>query len=87
MKVEEAGRSVSTSPPVSLKDEIRVDPDGNPKANGDGSVHGVPEAGSERDDGEYPDGARMAFIVIALLLSIFLAGGPRQRLGRDIDAL
>ncbi len=73
---KEVGRSVSPTPPVSLNKEAYEENgsfDDGPTDKEDGSVRNadVAEGGGE-DEGEYPDATRMAFIVIALLLSIFL---------------
>lgn len=73
---EEKEMGTSTSPSVrdSIKKKAAAD-------NDDASTKHESECGSEREtpaatemagEGEYPDATRMAFIVIALLLSIFL---------------
>ena len=74
---KEVGRSVSPSPPGSLNKE-RLEANGSfdesPTDKEDGSIRNSPAPAVEGDDdeGEYPDGFRMAMIVVALLLSIFL---------------
>jgi len=75
---KEVGRSVSPSPPGSLNKE-RLEAKGSfdesPTDKEDGSIRNSPAPaadGGDDDEGEYPDGVRMAMIVVALLLSIFL---------------
>ncbi|CZS92185.1 hypothetical protein WAI453_000124 [Rhynchosporium graminicola] len=73
---KEVGRSVSPTPPGSLNKET-IETKGSlyesPTDKEDGSIHEPTTAqGGGDQDGEYPDATRMAFIVIALLLSIFL---------------
>jgi len=48
----------------------------DPEKDEAGSVENAGAAGGEEDDGEYPNGMRMAFIVVALVLSIFLVSDP-----------
>ncbi|KAG4436754.1 hypothetical protein IFR05_007772 [Cadophora sp. M221] len=73
---KEVGRSVSPTPAGSLnKENLEVNGsfDESPTDKEDGSVQNAPAVeGGDDEEGEYPDAARMAFIVIALLLSIFL---------------
>jgi hypothetical protein len=47
--------------------------DDEPSEKEDGSIRNETSAESEDDEGEYPDVVRMLFIVIALVLSVFLA--------------
>lgn len=72
---KEVGRSVSPTPPVSLnKEAIEANAsfDDGPTDKEDGSIRNVDISEGGEEEGEYPDATRMAFIVIALLLSIFL---------------
>jgi hypothetical protein len=73
---KEMGRSVSPSPPTSINKETKANLDDLPTDNEDGSVRDVTPAEGVEGEGEYPEGFRMAAIVIALLLSIFLVCSP-----------
>ncbi|KAK2625827.1 hypothetical protein QTJ16_005139 [Diplocarpon rosae] len=70
---KDADRSLSPTPPASSKEPKKRSEglDELPTDQEDSSVRAavLPEADGE---GEYPDGLRMTFIVVALLLSIFL---------------
>jgi MFS transporter, DHA2 family, glioxin efflux transporter len=74
---KEVGMTATPSPRPSFEKESKTDLDDVPTDNEDGSVtNGSPgeggEEGEEEVEGEYPEGLRLAFIVIALMLSIFL---------------
>jgi len=63
-------RSVSPSPLPSFTKEEKIDLDDQPTDN-EGSLK-EPVSTEEDDDVEYPTGAKMLAIVVALCLSIFL---------------
>jgi hypothetical protein len=69
---KELERSASPTPSPSINKE-KEDFGDSPTDNEGGSVQGE-AANAEEDGGEYPNGTRMAFIVVALLLSVFLVG-------------
>lgn len=73
---KEVGRSVSPTPPGSLnKETLEANGsfDESPTDKEEGSIKNATAVeGGDDEEGEYPDATRMAFIVIALLLSIFL---------------
>ena len=72
---KEVGRSISPSPRPSFNKEEDTKFDEAPTDNEEGSVKNVSEAtgaATEEDEGEYPSGFRLAAIVVALLMSIFL---------------
>ncbi|KUJ18298.1 MFS general substrate transporter [Mollisia scopiformis] len=70
---KEVERSVSPSPRPSFNKEIDNKIDDQPTDNEDGSVKNVSEGvANGEDEVEYPAGFRLAAIVVALLLSIFL---------------
>lgn len=71
---EKEGRSVSPTPSRSLHKEVLVEKnsfDNVPTDMEDGSTKDTPVV-ADADEGEYPEGFRLAMIVVALLLSIFL---------------
>lgn len=70
---KEVGRSISPSPRPSFNKEQDTKFDEAPTDNEDGSVKNIPEEGTSAvAEAEYPSGFRLAAIVVALLLSIFL---------------
>ena len=69
---KEIETSATPSPRESISQERKVEPDNTAKENDDGSIKNTPPVAADEDEGEYPDATRMAFIVVALLLSIFL---------------
>ncbi|KAH6682863.1 putative HC-toxin efflux carrier [Halenospora varia] len=66
---EGAARSISPSPRPSFNKDDKKFED-SPTDNEDGSVRNTPADGE--DEGEYPTKVKLAMIVVALLLSIFL---------------
>jgi hypothetical protein len=72
---KEVGRTATPSPRPSFEKETKTDTDDSPTDQEDGSVTNTPSP-EEEVEGEYPEGFRLAFIVIALLLSIFLVSFP-----------
>ena len=71
---KEFERSASPTPSPSINKE-RENFDDSPTDNEGGSVQSE-APNTEEDDGEYPNGTRMTFIVVALLLSVFLVSNP-----------
>jgi len=71
---KEFERSASPTPSPSLNKGKESFED-SPTDNEDGSVQSE-APNTEEDDGEYPNGTRMTFIVVALLLSVFLVSNP-----------
>jgi MFS transporter, DHA2 family, glioxin efflux transporter len=70
---KEVGRTATPSPRPSYEKENRTDTDDSPTDKEDGSITNAPAPTSEEEvEGQYPEGFRLAFIVVALLLSIFL---------------
>lgn len=71
---KEHGNSVSPSPAPTVGKDLKSDVDDSGTDKEDGSFREVPPtmANMEEDDGEYPTGFKMAAIVFALVLSIFL---------------
>jgi MFS transporter, DHA2 family, glioxin efflux transporter len=67
---KEIGTSTAPSPAASLRKEAKTELEDEKTDNEESVENGTNTDGE--DSGEYPDGMRMAFIVIALLLSIFL---------------
>jgi hypothetical protein len=67
---KEFENTATPSPRPSFEKETKTDTDGSPTDKEDGSVTNTPPGGEV--EGEYPEGFRLAFIVIALLMSIFL---------------
>jgi MFS transporter, DHA2 family, glioxin efflux transporter len=68
---KEVGRPTTPSPRPSFEKESKTDLEDSPTDKEDGSITNG-NAPEEEVDGQYPEGFRLAFIVIALLLSIFL---------------
>jgi hypothetical protein len=68
---KEIETSTSPSPAASLRKETKTELEDEKTDNKEEPVENGTNTDGE-DSGEYPDGMRMAFIVIALLLSIFL---------------
>lgn len=72
---QEVARSISPTPPGSLnKERLKANGsfDESPTDKEDNSIRNTSAEAGDDEEGEYPDATRMAFIVIALLLSIFL---------------
>ncbi len=69
------GRSATPSPRPSLEKETKTDLDDSTTDREDGSV-ADDTSPEEEVEGMYPEGIRLAFIVVALLLSIFLVSIP-----------
>ncbi len=67
---KEVGRTVTPSPRPSFEKEIKTDL-GDTTDQENGSITDGASPGEEVV-GDYPEGLRLAFIVIVLLLSIFL---------------
>ncbi|RFU33349.1 hypothetical protein B7463_g2991, partial [Scytalidium lignicola] len=70
---KELDKETISSPP-SIHNE-KLDPDKGLEADIETEVNSIkdnPDVTAESDDGEYPTGMRMVFIVVALVLSIFL---------------
>jgi MFS transporter, DHA2 family, glioxin efflux transporter len=71
---KEVGRTATPSPRPSFEKESKTDLGGTTDQE-DGSI--INEASPEEVvEGQYPEGLRLACIVIALLLSIFLVSYP-----------
>lgn len=68
---KELETDVTSSPQGSIRNE-KTELDDVPAENEDGSIRNETTAEAEDEGGEYPNGVRMAFIVVALVLSIFL---------------
>lgn len=76
---KEVGRTATPSPRPSYEKETKADTDDSPTDNEDASITNAPALASEEDvEGQYPEGFRLAFIVVALLLSIFLVSFLNQ---------
>jgi hypothetical protein len=70
---KQVGRTATPSPRPSYEKETKADTDDSPTDREDDSITNAPALASEEDiKGQYPEGLRLAFIVVALLLSIFL---------------
>jgi MFS transporter, DHA2 family, glioxin efflux transporter len=74
---KEVGRTATPSPRPSYEKETKTDTDDSPTDKEDGSITNEP-ALSPEEEGQYPEGFRLAFIVVALLLSIFLVCFPNS---------
>lgn len=87
----EKERSVTTSPRLSYNKEEDIKFDETPTDNEEGSVKNVPQetaaSAEQEDETKYPSGFRLAAIVIALLLSIFLVCLPWISAFFDTDRL
>jgi hypothetical protein len=75
-EVGEVGRTVLPSSRSSFEKEGKTDLEDSPTDNEDGSIRNANSPEEEEVEGQYPEGLRLAFIVIALLLSIFLVSCP-----------
>jgi len=75
---KETGRSTSPSPAASLRKETKAEMEDEKTDNENESIENGTNTDGENAE-EYPDGMRMAFIVIALLLSIFLVSSSQPR--------
>lgn len=72
---KEVGRTAVPSSRSSFEKEEKTDLEDSPTDNEDGSIRNA-NSPEEEVEGQYPEGLRLAFIVIALLLSIFLVSFP-----------
>jgi hypothetical protein len=72
---KEVGTTATPSPRPSFEKESKTDLEDSPPDKEDGSSTND-NAPEEEVEGQYPEGFRLAFIVIALLLSIFLVSYP-----------
>jgi hypothetical protein len=72
---KEVGSTATPSPRPSFEKESKTDLEDSPTDKEDGSFTND-NAPEEEVEGQYPEGFRLAFIVIALLLSIFLVSCP-----------
>jgi len=73
---KEVGRTVAPSSRSSFEKEGKPYLEDPPTDNEDGSTTNANSPEEEEVEGQYPKGVRLAFIVIALLLSIFLVSCP-----------
>jgi len=80
---KEIGTSTAPSQAASLRKEAMTELE-DEKTDNEESVENVTNTDGE-DSGEYPDGMRMAFIVIALLLSIFLVSTVLSSLANGVQ--
>jgi hypothetical protein len=72
---KELETGATASPQGSVRGE-KTELDDTPTDNEDGSIQNQTNTEAEDEEGEYPDGIRMAFIVVALVLSVFLVRRP-----------
>lgn len=67
---EEKEKDMAGTP--SSASTLHTPPHDNSSIENEGSLKAEPVEDAEEDEGEYPTRARLAFVVLALLLSIFL---------------
>ncbi len=75
-EVGEVEGTVAPSSRSSFETEGKTDLEDSPTDNEDGSITNANSPEEPKVEGQYPEGIRLAFIVIALLLSIFLVSCP-----------
>ena len=82
---KEVGRTATPSPRPSFEKESKTDLDDTTDQENGSITNGA--SSEEEAEGQYPEGLRLAFIVIALLLSIFLVSYPLSTYPNRTDRL
>jgi hypothetical protein len=80
MGVERSARSSYHGSLKESKEDIHDSPEDTEKEEGSFKDVPVVDRQTAEEEGEYPTGIRMTFIVVALILSIFLVISPPSRL-------